>query len=198
MKNLPRHEVKNLLNRIEKGDDTACARLYSAYQSDLYAYVRYRVWDDAGAEEVVVDTFHAAFRKPGAYHGLSEYSTWVCGIANNKIREWRRKNVKYTREIGGADTALFDAVQEPEWDVATLLDEREMGEALLKCIDKLPDAQREAIYWTAVENCSVEEAGVKSGAPAGTIKSRLFHARRVIRACLERAIGSNHAGERIG
>lgn len=127
MKNLPRNEVKDLLNRIAKGDDTACANLYAAYQPGLFAYVRYRVWSDVGAEEVVLDTLHAAFRKPAAYHGLSEFSTWVCGIANNKIRDWRRKNVKYTREIGGADTDLFDALQAPAWDVATILAEREMG-----------------------------------------------------------------------
>lgn len=66
-----------------------------------------------------------------------------------------------------------------------------MGEALLECMDKLPHAQRDAIYWTAVENRGVEEAAIKVGAPEGTIKSQLFHARRVIRSCLERAIGSD-------
>ena len=198
MRNLPRTEVKNLLNRIALDDDSASAKLYACYQPGLYAYVRYQVWDDGGAEEVTVDTLYAAFMKPEAYNGLSEFSTWLCGIANNKIRDWRRKNVKYLRETGDMDTELLDTLHEPGWDVFRLLEEREIGDALLECIDRLPDAQREAIYWTAVENCGVEETGMKVGAPGGTVKSRLFHARRSIRSCLERAVGVDYVGEKIG
>lgn len=198
MKNLPRNEVKNLLNRIAQGDDTAMARLYAAYQPGLYAYLRYRVWDDGGAEEIVVDTLFTALRKADAYDGLVEFSTWLCGIANNFVREWRRKNAKYARDIGSDDPDLLDSVLEPSWDVLAQLEEKEVGEALLECIDRLPDAQRESVYWTAVENCSLEETGIKTETPTGTVKSRLFHARRAIRACMEKAVGAAYVGEKIG
>lgn len=198
MRKLPRQEVKNLLNLVAQGDDTATSRLYSVYQPGLYAYVRYRLWDDGGAEEVVIDTLFTAFRKADSYDGLAEFSTWLCGIANNMIREWRRRNAKYQREIGTDDPEFLDTVLEPAWDVLAKFEEREAGEALIECIDRLPDTQRESIYWTAVENCSLEDTAVKTGTPVGTVKSRLFHARRAIRACLERAMGAAYVGEKIG
>lgn len=98
MKNLPRHEVKDLLNRIANGDDTACARLYSVYQSGLFAYVRYRVWSDAGAEEGSRHALHGLSQTGGVSRPVRIFNAGL-GIANNKIREWRRQNVKYTREI---------------------------------------------------------------------------------------------------
>lgn len=198
MKNLPREEVQYLLNRIAANDDTASRKLYAAYQSGLYAYVRFKVWDDGGAEEVVLDTLFTAFRKGASYNGMAEFSTWLCGIANNKIRDWRRKNVKYIREIGSDGLTLIETALEPAWDVLSALEEQELGAALLECIDRLPESQRESVYWTAVENLSLEETGIKTETPTGTVKSRLFHARRTIRACLERAVGAGYVGEKIG
>ena len=81
-----------LLNQIARGDDTATARLYAAYQPLVYGYVRAQVWDDPHAvEEIVGDTLLVAFRKADAYTGVSEFSTWLCGIAKNQVADWWRK-----------------------------------------------------------------------------------------------------------
>ena len=50
-----------LLNQIARGDDTASARLYAAYQPGLYGFVRSQIWDDPHAvEEIVSDTLLVA------------------------------------------------------------------------------------------------------------------------------------------
>jgi len=198
MKNLPRNEVKNLLNLAARGDHSASSRLYAFYQPGVYGFIRKSVWDEGAADELTVETMDTAFRKPDAYNGLAEFSTWLCGIALNKVREWKRKNAKYLREISVDDPHILEAALDPVWDVLSSIEERELGDAILECMDRLPDAQREAIYWTAVENCSLEETALKMEVVGGTIKSRLFYARRAIRNCLERAVGDDYLGGKIG
>lgn len=198
MRNLPRHEVRMLLNQIARGDDTAAARLYAAYQSLVYGYVRAQVWDDPHAvEEIVSDTLLVAFRKADAYTGVSEFSTWLCGIARNKVADWRRHTGR-RGEVIVDDPDAIDAAVAPGWGVLELIEERERGAALVECMDRLPDSQREALYWSAVEECGLEEVAARTGVPEGTVKSRLFHARRRVRECLERAFGGGFGGERNG
>jgi|GEM_PF-1100679 len=195
MQNLPRTEVKNLLNRIADRDDQASRRLYAVYQPQLFGYVRCRVWSDEAAEEITIDSLFIAFDKHAAYNGLSEFSTWLCGIANKRILQWRHGVAAEPRMVGIDDDELDQALG-GDWDVLSRLEHDEAGLAILACIDKLPDGQREAIYWTAVEDYGLAEASREMAVPEGTLKSRLFHARNRIRACLERALGSDYGVER--
>lgn len=198
MKNLPRHEVRMLLNEIARGDDTAAARLYAAYQPGVFGYVRSQIWDDLQAvEEIVSDTLLVAFTRTDAYTGLSEFSTWLCGIARNKVADWRRRSGR-RGEVIVDDPDAVDGAAAPGWGVLELVEERERGEVLAECIDRLPDSQREALYWSAVEECGLEEVAARSGVPEGTVKSRLFHARRRVRECLERAFGGGLGGNENG
>jgi RNA polymerase sigma-70 factor (ECF subfamily) len=197
MQNLPRSEVKNLLNRIADGDDQASRRLYAAYQPLVYRYVRMRIWSDDAVEEIVVDTMFTAFAKHAAYNGLSEFSTWLCGIANNLVLQWRREMAMQPPTVPDDDEEV-EAARGFDWDVLSRLEHDEAGQAILACIDKLPDAQREAMYWTAVEDLGLAEASLQMAVPEGTLKSRLFHARSRIRACLERALGGDYHGVERG
>ena len=197
MHNLPRAEVRNLLNRIANRDDLASRRLYSVYQPQLFAYVRYRVWSDMSAEEITMDSLFIAFSKPAAYNGLSEFSTWLCGIANNRIRQWQR-DMATELETEELTAAIADKHGNLDWNVLTGIEQDEATQAILVCIDKLPAGQREAIYRTAVEEEGLAEASRDMEVPEGTLKSRLFHARQRIRDCLARAFGPDYLGGNRG
>lgn len=197
MHNLPRAEVRDLLNRIADRDDQASRRLYSVYQPQLFAYVRYQVWSDTSAEEITMDTLFIAFSKPAAYNGLSEFSTWLCGIANNRIRQWRR-DMATEPDVEELTHAIADTHGDLDWSVLTGIEQDEATQAILLCIDKLPAGQREAIYHTAVAEQGLAEASREMAVAEGTLKSRLFHARQRIRDCLARAFGADYLGGKRG
>lgn len=193
MHNLPRAEIRDLLNRIAEHDDQASRRLYSVYQPQLFAYVRFRVWSDMSAEEITVDSLFIAFSKPAAYNGLSEFSTWLCGIANRRILQWRRA-MATELELVELSAEIEETHGDLDWNVLTGLEHDEATEAILLCIDKLPAGQREAMYWTAVEEQGLAATSAEMEVPEGTLKSRLFHARQRIRDCLARALGADYLG----
>ncbi|WP_348698387.1 RNA polymerase sigma factor [Duganella fentianensis] len=185
------------MNRIAQQDDQAARRLYGYYQPQLFGYIRFRVWNDMAAEEITLDTLFIAFDKSAAYNGLSEFSTWLCGIANKRILQWRHSQALAPQTVELDDEELDDA-RGGEWDVLARFEHDEALQGILLCMDKLPDGQREALYWTAIEELSLAETSQRMEVAEGTLKSRLFHARQRIRNCLARAFGAEYPGVQHG
>jgi len=78
-------EVLRLLGRIERADENAFRELYRAFSRKLYAYVLRQLGNPAQAEEIVSDTLYEVWRQPARFRGDSQFSTWLIGIARNKV-----------------------------------------------------------------------------------------------------------------
>lgn len=183
MNNLPNEQVIELLNRIGPGNDPSSTLLYSVYRNQMFRFVRSRIGDD-GVEDIVQETMFAAFLSKN-YDGSCLFSTWLCSIANHKIADWRRKREKHPL----ADSELEeDEIEDVDigGDVMTQLEERELTAALQACISNLPDAQQVVIRLIIAEDLSQEEAAAALDIPEGTVKSRLFNARKQLTKCMRR------------
>src|SRR4030095_15400141 len=83
-------QVLRLLSRIEQQDEGAFRELYCAFSRKLYAYVLRQLSDPAQAEEIVSDTLYEVWKAPAKFAGESQCSTWLIGIARNKVlMHWR-------------------------------------------------------------------------------------------------------------
>lgn len=191
MNDLPREEISNLLNRIAQGDDKAVETIYLHYQRSLFAFIRFTVPDDTDAENILNDTFMAVCKKPEGFNGESKFSTWLCAIARYKSMDWwrRKGRMAETVEIGEEQLEMIADTADGVLDV---LEQKERDEVLRECMEKLPFAQREAIYFACYEDENVEFIAQQQQCPVGTIKTRLFNARIKIRKCMEKAWGNNH------
>lgn len=101
--------------------------------------------DEHAAEEVAHDAFMAVFKRPKAFGGKSKFSTWLCGIANNKAADWGRRDHRSVPVAEIEDEALA-AIADPTADFVRLED-IQGEEAVRNCVDALPDAHREAVFW---------------------------------------------------
>jgi RNA polymerase sigma-70 factor (ECF subfamily) len=183
LNDLPVDEVSNLLTQIEQGADKAAKQLYEHYFGFVYAFVRHKVPADHAAEDVTQDIFLSVFLKPRAFAGHSKFSSWLCGIAKNKCVDWWRKNpdsVVYEND----DEQQLDEQLDPNWDFVANLQIVQDHEALRHCVDKLPTHQREAVFWTYFQDEGVDVVARQLGCPAGTVKSRLFNARKRLHDCM--------------
>lgn len=194
MKELPRKDLMILLNKIGAGDNKAIEIIYRHYQAAMFAFIRLRVRDDAAAEEILNDTFMIAFSKPAQYNANSTYMTWLCGIAKNVCGTWMRKqNAVVVRAMVHVDDDELEGLPDPDWNVLSQLESREMDEIIHACIDRLPVAHREAFFWTWFEDEPMERVAERLDCPIGTIKSRLFNARAKISDCVRNAVGGAQA-----
>jgi RNA polymerase sigma-70 factor (ECF subfamily) len=77
--------------------------------------------------------------------------------------------------------AMVGQDDEPRWS-------EEDVEQLRTALDELPIAQREVLLLQFVEQMTYEQIAAVVGCPVGTVRSRIHHAKRALRAALERRI----------
>jgi RNA polymerase sigma factor (sigma-70 family) len=186
----------DLLNQVALGNDTAMKMLYLRHHDLVHGFTRRQLGDVSVVEEVVQDVFVAVFRNPTAFHGASAFSTYLCSIARLKV-------IDRFRERERERAVLLDDVAEET--MAAVRDETDIADVLLQvgrrqalshieaCMDRLPDVQREALFWTYFQDESDHEVAVRQQVSQGTVKSRLNAARQALKRCLsQRARGGLH------
>jgi RNA polymerase sigma-70 factor (ECF subfamily) len=160
-----------VLGRLATGELAALEVLYDRYRAMAYG-IAYRITNDAGAaEDVVQEAFLGAWRHAGRYvAGRASVKTWLMAIVHHRAIDAvrRRRPADELPDPAGATPA---AMTLPDvWpEVAGRLDR----EAVLEALGRLPEAQREAIelaYWSGLTQ---HEIAARTGAPLGTIKSRV-------------------------
>lgn len=193
MTDLPEATLAQLLNQIGLGDDKAVIRFYRHYHGFLYAFIRHRLSNEADAEEVTQDVLLAVCQKPQAFRGQSKFSTWLCGIAKFKIVDLRRKQ-GHGLPIAEVDDEFVQEQADPNWNFVERLEAEEDEEALRHCRDALPDEQKEAIFWVFYQGEGLDAVAARQECPVGTVKSRLFNARKRLHDCMSRWLeGGRHA-----
>lgn len=187
MTDLPETTISELLQAIAQGDEKAVTRLYRHYYGFVYAYARHKLNNDADAEEVAADTLLAVCRKPDSYSGQARFSTWLCSIAKFKAIDFIRRDARHV-DTEPIDDSIAESHAAPNWDFVDSMVQAEDEEALRLCRDRLPEEQREALFWVFYQGDSVETVAERQGCPEGTVKSRLFNARKRLKDCLTRWI----------
>ena len=126
-------------------------------------------------------TFVRAVRHIGTLRDDARFGSWLFGIAHQLcVQHWRRAG----REQPLGDL-LDDTPDESAPDPRDLVVRAEQGEALLALVDELPPPQRAVLVLHVLEEFSLDEIAAITGAPLGTVKSRLHHAKRVLRQRLQ-------------
>ncbi|MCB9565375.1 MAG: RNA polymerase sigma factor [Kofleriaceae bacterium] len=175
----------DLVARLRRGDRAALARTYEAHHVAVRAFARRLVGDDHAAEDLVHDTFVALPRAIQRYRGDGALRTFLIGVAVNHARRHTRSAARRRRaydRVGDAAAARDDA-RDPRAEAI----QRVLAARAWAALDRLPLAQRLAFVLCEVEQRTTVEAATIVGVPEGTIRSRLFHARRRLRAALGEA-----------
>lgn len=179
-------EVLRLLGRIEQGDEAAFKQLYKAFSRKLHAYVLRQLNDAAQAEEIVSDTLFETWRAPTRFRGDAQFSTWLIGIARNKVlMAWRARKPDTDHADVDEMSELLPSAEDGAFE---LIAGQERREGVRHCIDKLSNEHRECVHLVFYEGCGLAEVAQLQGCPEGTVKTRLFHARQKLKNCLQRWI----------
>jgi len=176
-------EVLRLLGRIERADEAAFRELYRAFSRRLYAYVLRQLGDPAQAEEIVADTLYEVWRQPAKFRGDSQFSTWLIGIARNKVLMAFRSRKPDSKHEDLADVAEVIASEDPS--AFEILAQQQRHEGVRSCMDKLSDEHRECVHLVFYEGMALADVAQLQGCPENTVKTRLFHARQKLKKCLQ-------------
>jgi RNA polymerase sigma-70 factor, ECF subfamily len=178
-----------LLTRIalrDAGSETAMAQLYRALSGAVFAFVRQRLSgvDDHAVQAVVVEAMYEVWRAAPNFSGGSQVKTWVLGIARHKLLDAVRKSRQNGANTHDDIADHAESLADESADVVATLSQKQRAEWLAYCMDKLPTEQRESVHLMLVEGLSVEAIAQVQDCPNGTVKTRVFHAKAKLKACL--------------
>jgi RNA polymerase sigma factor (sigma-70 family) len=167
-------------------DPEAFAVLYDRHAATLHRYVARRLGEGV-ADDIVADTFLAAFRKragfdPGA---ARDARPWLYGIAANLVGKHARSEIRMLRAYArtGADPVLTPYETTVD-DALRRIDSAAAQRDLAQAIAALSQGDREVLLMIAWADLSYAEVATALGIPVGTVRSRLHRARTKIRAAL--------------
>jgi RNA polymerase sigma-70 factor (ECF subfamily) len=189
-------EVLRLLGRIGQGDEAAFRELYRAFSRRLYAYVIRKLGNEAQAEEIVADTLYEVWKAPARFRGESLFSTWLIGIARNKVlMAFRSRKPDAVHEDL---QEIAEVVASEDAGAFELLAQRQRREGVQHCMARLSEDHRECIHLVFYEGMSLAEVAQVQSCPENTVKTRLFHARQKLRNCLKLLLEREGGGSLTG
>ncbi len=167
------------------GDDKAQRFRAAAlpYLNDVYTLARYLLRNPTDAEDAAQECYLRAFRHFETFRG-GPIKPWLFAILRNVCRaEYARRNVAApeSESLDAAEQCVDGLWSEgdtsPEANALGRLD----GETVQRLIEALPDKFREAIVLREINDLSYREIADVTGAPVGTVMSRLARARALLR-----------------
>ncbi len=170
-----RNEIElALLRRIARRDAAAMKELYLLYHRRLARFLTRLTARYDLAEEIINDTFWIVWQRSADFRGESLVSTWILGITYRRaLKTLRRLRPAAQEEIDVADTPS----EEP-------CEQAEIHEWLGVALARLPLEQRMVLELAYHVGHSCEEIAAIMECPVNTVKTRMFHARRKLRALL--------------
>jgi RNA polymerase sigma-70 factor (ECF subfamily) len=138
--------------------------------------------ETASAEDLVQETVLRAFRAFGRFERGSNFKAWIFAILTNQfINEYRRRSrapalADFSEAEPAAEEAALHLTSE---DVERLAEH--LGDAAREAIGKVPPEFRIVFLLSTFEELTYKEISAVVGIPIGTVMSRLFRARKILR-----------------
>lgn len=168
-----------LLLRHRAGDRAALAELVTLWERPLLYYLRRLLETEPDAWDALQESWLHALRELPRLRDDRAFPAWLYTIARRVALRARRR-ARPLEPLLDDDEPGAPAVAEPEAPLAGV-DPLDVHRALAA----LSLAHRDVLTLHFLEGFSVAEIAAITGAPAGTVKSRLFHARRALKTLLE-------------
>ena len=171
-----------MIRAIADGDRRALHALYLRHKVRTYRFVLRLTADAALAEDIVSEVFLDVWRQAVGFKGKSRVSTWILAIARYKALSALRR-----RSDEQLDDCTATAIADPADDPGMMAERQDRSRIVRKCLSQLSTTHREMLDLVYYQEKSVEEVAQIIGVPCGTVKTRMFYARKHMEKLLETA-----------
>ena len=176
---------RELVHRIERGDQDAFRGLFGRYAPTAMALARRVARQPFLAEEIVQEAFLAVWRNPGGYDPQrGSVRAWLMGMVHHRAVDAVRREEAQRRRAEGSIVSDPVVSPDPADDVADQLDLPGERRAVRAALDALPGEQRQVIelmYFGGLSQSAISE---HLGVPLGTVKSRTLLGMRRLRGAI--------------
>jgi RNA polymerase sigma factor (sigma-70 family) len=185
----------DIMRRIRAGDRTAVDALYDRFRRPAFALARRILADDNLAEDVLQEVFLSVWRDPDAFdRGRGSVASWLLAVVHHKaVDAVRREESQRRRQAMAEEDMTLDAptatrdIEEEAWS-------RVVAEKVRRALGVLSPPQREALTLAYYGGYTQREVAALTGAPLGTVKTRMLTGMRR----LKQELGGSAGGDLLG
>ena len=164
-----------LMERIRAKDVGAFEDLYRSYRNRLARFLFKLVHRPHLVEEIMNDTLMVVWDRAEAFNGESKLSTWIFAIAYRKSMKALRSYQDPVDDKNAEERISLDPSPEDEFGF------QRTRALLMQAIGELSPEHRAVVDFTYFHEMGYQEIAEIMSCPVGTVKTRMFHARRQLR-----------------
>ncbi|MGH2820296.1 MAG: sigma-70 family RNA polymerase sigma factor [Actinomycetota bacterium] len=173
---------EDLLARFLGGDERCFERLVRRHEDRIFSLCLKVTGERADALEAMQETFISLFRQASSFRGDSAFGTWLYRIGINACRDLLRRR----KRLPVPEEDLLEVAGDALGRTETRLDESaSLRIDLSRALARLPEEYREAVVLHDLGGAPYEVVARLTGAPVGTVKSRISRGRRLLAGYLE-------------
>jgi RNA polymerase sigma-70 factor (ECF subfamily) len=170
-------ELEILVLRCQRGEREAFEELVRAWERRLFFYVRRLVADEGDAWQILQEVWVQVLRSIRSLRDPRRLPVWLYAVTRNTILSHHREG--YARE------RVLDTVEPLESSEEDGLAPLEDAELVHYGLSRIPEVDREVLTLFFLRDLSIDEVAEVLRIPPGTVKSRLFKAKKTLREALK-------------
>lgn len=170
-----------IVHRCQDGDRTAFEELFEIYQPRLKYYVRRLDSGGTNVDDILQDIWLTVLKKIHRLKDTQSFVVWLYRIARNKVYDGFRCKDRFVKlpeddkfPVSGSDESVFDVSD---------------AEKLQRALIKLKPYHREVLTLHFIEQMSYQSIANVVGCSIGTVRSRIFYAKKSLREEMDRQNG---------
>ena len=180
---------KELILRLQRGDEWAFQLMVRRFRKKIFSIAFGITLDAEESQDIMQEVFLQVYRTIGDFRGDASLATWLHRITVNRSLNWKRRwarrfkwlHVSTDSTDGRSAPEPKSDLPSPETRVANVQTRQQIDSALRK----LPDQARTVFVLREIEGLAYEEIADAVGIKLGTVRSRLFHARKRLKEILQ-------------
>lgn len=202
---MTREEELEIILKVRAGDTDAFEALVLEHQNKVYSLALRMVGNEEDARDMAQEAFIRAFNSLASFRGESKFSVWLYRLTSNICIDFlrgraKRRTVSLNWEDEDGEEGELE-IPDERFSPEARLERTELRESVRRGLDSLSPEYREILLLREINGLSYDEISRALNLEEGTVKSRIFRARKKLSEFLIREgniPGSIASNERKG
>ena len=179
---MTREQEAAIVRKVLGGDANAFETLVLEYEKNVYNIALRMTGNSEDAADMTQEAFIKAYNSLQSFRGDSKFSVWLYRIVSNVCLDFlrsknRRPTVSLSVEDDDGEDAQLDVADESQ-SPELLLDRNLTRDSVRRGLDSLPPDYRQILLLREIQGLSYDEIAQALSLEVGTVKSRIFRARK--------------------
>lgn len=171
------HDLELLVLRCQRGEHAAFEELVRQWERKLFFYVRRLVANEEDAWQILQEVWLQVLRGVRSLRDPRRLPVWLYAVTRNTVMSHHREEYARDRILDAAERLASSKEVEPG--------SSDDAELVYHGLAQIPRVDREVLTLFFLQDLSIDEVAEVLGIPPGTVKSRLFKAKKTLREILE-------------